>query len=311
MMRIGVMLSMPGQDDTLGGLVGLAQRAERAGLAAAWLPQVFAFDALTVLALAGRETQRIGLGTAVVPTYPRHPAVLAQQALTAQVAAGGRLTLGIGLSHQVVIENMYGLDYSKPIPHTREYLTVLSGLLAGEQVSFQGEHYQVNARLSVPGAARPSVVVAALGPDMLRLCGRQADGTITWMGGLQYLRDIAVPMITGAARAAGRPDPRIVAMVPVCVTSDAAAARAQAGRTFANYGRLPSYRATLDRGGAAGPGDVAVAGTADEVREQIRAFADAGVTDFAAAIFAAEGGSIDGTYETLAAMAASGIRHPV
>ena len=112
-MRFGIMLSMPGTDATLDGHVKAGQLAERQGFASAWLPNVFALDALTTLAIVGRETERIELGTAVVPTYPRHPSALAQQALTTQAAARGRLALGIGLSHQVVIENMFGLDYSE------------------------------------------------------------------------------------------------------------------------------------------------------------------------------------------------------
>jgi len=140
----------------------------------------------------------------------------------------------------VVIENMFGLDYSKPIPHTKEYLTILNGLLAQEPVKFTGELYRVAAQLTVPGATKPTVLVAALGPAMLRLAGRLADGTATWMGGLNYLRDVAVPTIAEAASKAGRTAPRIVAGLPVCVTDDAAAARATAAKTFAVYGQLPS-----------------------------------------------------------------------
>lgn len=302
-MRIGTMLSMPGGQPTIDGIVKAAQRAEADGFASAWLPNVFDLDAITTLAIAGRETQRIELGTAVVPTYPRHPTALAQQALTAQLAARGRFALGIGLSHKVVIEDMFGLDYSRPIPHMREYLTVLSGLLAGEQVRFRGELYRVAAQISVPGVQRPPVIVAALGPDMLRLCGRLADGTITWMGGVPFLRDLAVPRITAAAAAAGRPAPRIVAMAPVCVTDDPGAARAAANESFAIYGQLPSYRATLDRGGAASPGDVAIVGNEAAVAAQIREYATAGVTDFVGAAFAAPGGNAQRTAEALAALA--------
>jgi F420-dependent oxidoreductase-like protein len=305
-MRIGVMLSMPGDDVTLDALVRSARRAEEAGLDSAWLPNVFGFDALTVLALAGRETSRIELGTAVVPTYPRHPTSLAQQALTVQAATGGRLALGIGLSHQVVIEGMLGLDYSKPIPHTREYLTVLNGLLSGQRTEFRGELYRVAAQYTVPGATKPPVLVAALGPAMLKLCGRLSDGTITWMGGLPYLRDVAIPAITAAAAAAGRSAPRIVAGVPVLVTSDPDGARQQADRSLVVYGQLPSYRATLDRGGAKGPGDVAVVGDEASVRAQIQAFAEAGVTDFDASIFTASGGSVERTYELLSDIARAG-----
>jgi len=291
-MRIGIMLSMPGGTPTVDGLAQAAQQAEAAGFASAWLPQVFDVDALTALAFAGRATTRIELGTAVVPTYPRHPLTLAQQALTAQSVMGGRLALGIGLSHKIVIENMLGLSYTQPIPHTREYLTVLNGLLAGEAVRFKGEHYQVNAQIAMPGVPKPPVLVAALGPDMLRVTGLLADGTITWMGGLPFLRDVAVPRISEAAAKAGRPTPRVVAMAPVCATNDPEAARANANKLFAMYNTLPSYRAALDRGGAAGPGDVAVVGDEVAIAEQIAAYGAAGVTDFVAAAFPGpEGGT--------------------
>jgi 5,10-methylenetetrahydromethanopterin reductase len=305
-MRIGVMLSMPGTRNTINGLIESAQRAETAGFDSAWLPNVFDFDAIGALTLAGHETERITLGTAIVPSYPRHPTAMAQQALTAQAAARGRFVLGIGLSHRVVIEDMLGLDYSKPIPHMRDYLTILGGLLAGERVVYQGEQYKVAAQLAVPEATRPPVLVAALGPAMLKLTGRLADGTITWMGGVNYLRDVAVPAITAAAQQAGKPRPRVTAMVPLCLTTDQAAARETANKNLAMYGTLPSYRATLDRGGAAGPGDVAVAGTDEEIGTQIRAYADAGVTDLVAAIYDAPGASVQGAYELLAALAKEG-----
>ncbi|MGH2584511.1 MAG: TIGR03564 family F420-dependent LLM class oxidoreductase [Dehalococcoidia bacterium] len=302
-MRIGIGLGLSGGQASFDDLIRDAERAETAGFASAWVSNIFGYDALTVLAFAGRATRRIELGSFVIPTYPRHPVALAQQALTVQSIIEGRLALGIGLSHKIVIEDMFGLDYSKPIAHTREYLTVLNGLLAGERTVFQGEMYRVAAQFAVPGATKPVVLVAALGPAMLRLCGRLADGTATWMGGLAYLRDVAVPTITTAAHRANRPAPRILAGLPICVTDDAAGARAEAERIFATYGRLPSYRATLDRGSYAGPGDVAIVGTEAEVQSQIHALAQAGVTDFNAAIFRAPGGSIERTYEWLSQLA--------
>ena len=283
-MRIGTMLSMPGDPAGTRELIDRAVRAEEAGFDSVWLPQVGTVDALMVLALAGRDTGRIELGTAVVPTYPRHPTVLAAQALTAQDATDNRIALGIGLSHKFMIENILGLDYSRPIPHTREYLTILNGLLTGETVKHNGEEYRVNAQVSVTGALKPPVLVAALGPAMLRLCGRLADGTITWMGGVEYLRDIAVPTMSAAAAEAGRPAPRFVAMVPVLATDDHAAAVGVINDEFRMYGQIPSYRATLDRGGAQTPADVAVIGNAEEIAQGLQTFADIGVTDFIAVI---------------------------
>lgn len=301
-MRVGMMLSMPGDPAGTRELSERAVRAEQAGFASAWLPQVATVDALMALALAGAATSRIELGTAVVPTYPRHPTVLATQALTAQDATGNRLALGIGLSHRMMIEGSLGLDYSRPIPHTREYLTILNGLLSGERVSFAGDLYRVNAQVAVAGAKKPPVLFAALGPDMLRLCGRLADGTITWMGGVDYLRDVAVPTMSAAAAKAGKPAPRFVAMVPVLLTDDVEAGRAAVNTAFQMYGQIPSYRAALDRGGAANPADVAVIGNAQAIAAGMKAFEAVGVTDFVAAI--PKGAATEqATYEVLAGLA--------
>ena len=302
-MRIGIGLARMVATPSVANLLAAAQQAERDGFATAWLSHSFGVDALTLLALAGRETERIELGTSVIPTYPRHPAALAQQALTVQVATGNRLTLGIGLSHRDMIEDALGLDYSKPIPHTREYLTALNGLLSQEPTRFSGDLYRVAAQIEVAGATKPPVLVAALGPAMLRLCGRLAEGTAIWMGGPVYLRDVAIPTITAAAAAAGRPAPRIVAGLPVCVTEDAATARETAIKLFAQYGQWASYRATLDRSGVAGPEDVALIGTEEQVAGWLRELAALGVTDFNAGIFTTPGAPRERTIACMAALA--------
>jgi len=283
-MRIGTMLSMPGDPVGTLGLVERAVAAEEAGFASVWLPQVGTVDALMALALAGSHTSSIELGTAVVPTYPRHPTAMAQQALTVQDATNNRLALGIGLSHKFFIEDSLGLDYSRPIPHTRDYLNILNGLLDGEVVKYDGDEYQVKAQVGVDGARKPPFFVAALGPAMLRLCGRLADGTITWMGGVDFLRDAAIPTMSEAAAKAGRQSPRFVAMVPVLLSDDADAGRDTINETFKMYGQIPSYRATLDRGGAAMPADVAVIGDQQAIESGLRAYAEIGVTDFVAVI---------------------------
>ena len=283
-MRIGTMLSMPGDVVSTDVLTTRAFAAEEAGFASGWLPQVGTVDALTALALAGRDTTSIELGTAVVPTYPRHPVMLAEQALTVQNATDNRLALGVGLSHRFFIENSLGLDYSKPIPHTRDYLSILNALFTDGAVDYRGDEYQVKAQVNVVGARRPPVLVAALGPAMLRLCGRLADGTITWMGGIDYLRDLAIPTMTEAAEGAGRGAPRFVAMVPVLLSDDLDQGRNTVNETFQMYGQIPSYRATLDRGGATMPADVAVIGDAQGIESGVRAYADIGVTDFAVVV---------------------------
>jgi alkanesulfonate monooxygenase SsuD/methylene tetrahydromethanopterin reductase-like flavin-dependent oxidoreductase (luciferase family) len=178
-------------------------------------------------------------------------------------------------------------------------------LLEGKQVSFRGEEYRVNATVQVAGAERPQVLVAALGPQMLKLAGTMADGTVTWMGGPKYLAETAVPAITAAAKEAGRPAPRIAAGFPVAVTNDVAAARATASKAFAIYGTLPSYRAVLDVEGATDASSVAIVGSENEVEAQVRALAKAGVTDFNGAPYAVEGdpSSLKRTFELLAGLA--------
>jgi F420-dependent oxidoreductase-like protein len=285
-MRLGLFGSRI-NDGTVDDVVEEARQAEVDGFATYWASQIFGHDALTALAIVGREVPRIELGTSVVPTYPRHPMVLAQQALTVNAAAGGRFCLGVGLSHQIVIESMMGLSYAKPVRHLREYLTVLGALSRGEAVSFEGEDYRVHATLDVRGAAPFPIVVAALGTQTLKVTAELADGTLTWCTGPATLSGHTIPTITAAAEAAGRPAPRVIAALPVCVTDDASGARERAAKIFSVYGQLPSYRAMLDREGAEGPADIAIVGSAGEVTDRIGALAGIGVTDFAAVEFGA------------------------
>ena len=282
-MRIGTSQDEPAGPEALTRLRDQLQRAADDGFASAWVSNIFGLDALTALAVAGSQVPGIELGTAVVPTYPRHPAVLAQQALTTATALGGRLTLGIGLSHKIVIEDMYGYSFDRPARHMREYLSILLPLLDGEQASFRGETVRAEIGLSTPRPGRVPVLLAALAPQMLRLAGQRTDGTVLWMTGTATVRDYIVPSIRAAAEAAGRPSPRVVCILPVCVTDDPDGARARANRVLAIYGQLPSYRAMLDREGAAQPGDVVLTGDEDAVAAQIAALAEAGVTDFVAA----------------------------
>jgi 5,10-methylenetetrahydromethanopterin reductase len=281
-MRIGVSLQDPTGPSPMTALREELQRAADQGFASAWMSNIFGVDALTALAVAGSAVPGIDVGTAVVPTYPRHPAVLAQQARTVAAAVDGRLVLGIGLSHKIVIEDMYGYDFGKPILHMKEYLAVLVPLLNGEPAAFNGTTVRANIGLTTPSPGRVPVVIAALGAQMLRLAGAQADGTVLWMTGPATVRDHIVPVITEAAASAGRPSPRVVCILPVCVTDDPDNARERAARVFAIYGQLPSYRAMLDREGATGPADVAIVGDEDTVAAQIATLAGAGVTDFVA-----------------------------
>jgi F420-dependent oxidoreductase-like protein len=286
-MRIGIQARVPGgAQNSVDGLVEAGRETLGWNLEF-WLPQVSGFDALTALAVVGREVSGLRVGTAVVPTYPRHPLALALQALTVQAAAGGRLTLGIGLSHQVVIEGAYGLSFATPLRHMREYLEILIPLLHGGQVAFEGQELTARsmAPMQVAGAVPPPVLVAALGPQMLKLAGGRADGTVLWMVGPKTVADHVAPTITAAAEAAGRPAPEIVVGLPVSVTSDPAASRERAASTYGFYDNLPSYRAMLDREGVAGPADVALVGDEEAVARQLDSLVGAGATAFALSVF--------------------------
>ena len=271
---------------TIAEAVEATKHAEADGFASVWFSNIFGLDAMTVCAVAGAATSTIELGTFVVPTFPRHPHAMAQQASSTNDAAAGRFTLGIGLSHQIVIEMMFGLSYERPARHMEEYLSVLMPLLHDGKVQHAGDVYKVSGNLERNGAPHPpSVVVAALGPKMLEITGRLADGTATWTTGVKTLGDHIVPTITAAAEQAGRPAPRIIAGLPVCVTEDPDAARELAAKQFAVYGTLPAYRAMLDREGAATPGDIALVGDEEAVAAQVRQLADAGVTDFGGSLY--------------------------
>ena len=301
-MRIGMSLSEPQGADPIGHLRDQITTAAADGFASGWLANIFGVDALTALAAAGQGVDGFELGTAVVPTYPRHPATMAQQALTVQAALEGRLALGIGLSHQVVIEGMFGYSFDKPARHMREYLEVLVPLLREGTASFSGDTVQANLSLSASRQHPVPVLLAALAPQMLRLAGSVADGTVLWMTGPATIENHIVPSLAAAAESAGRPSPRVVCTLPVCVTADEAAARERAASIFNIYGQLPSYRAMLDREGAATPGDVAIVGDAASVRSQIEHLGEIGVTDFVAASFGS-GDDAAATHEVLQSLA--------
>ncbi|MDQ1479350.1 MAG: hypothetical protein QOI44_211 [Actinomycetota bacterium] len=270
---------------TIDDVVIAAKAAEEDGFSTYAMSQIFGLDTMGVLAVVGREVPRIGLATGVVPTYGRHPLTMAQQALTVQAASGGRFTLGIGLSHQIVIEGMFGLSFDKPLRHMREYLDVLMPLLHDGKADVDGETISTHAAIDAADRMPPPVLVAALGPKMLELAGRVTDGTVTWMTGPATLASHVVPIITTAAERAGRPAPSVVAALPICVTGNEDAARERAAKDFQTYGFLPSYRAMLDREGAAGPADVAIVGDAASVTKELGRMADSGATEFVASIF--------------------------
>jgi 5,10-methylenetetrahydromethanopterin reductase len=282
-LRIGSLIDVGASfPDTVAQL----RRFADAGLDHAFAVQIFGPDALTLLAAAGAEVPGIELGTGVVPVHPRHPMMLAQQALTVQLVTGNRLILGIGLSHQVVVEGMWGISFEKPARFMKEYLAALMPLLHGEAVKVTGERVTTNAfaPLDIRNVTPPPVLVAALGDTMLRLAGRVADGTVTWMTGIGTVESHISPVIRAAADAAGRPAPRIGVALPISVTADIDAARTRVNEEYAIYPSLPSYKAMLDKEGASCPADVALLGDEDAVTTAIEKLAVAGATDFVASI---------------------------
>jgi F420-dependent oxidoreductase-like protein len=244
-------------------------------------------DLLTILAVALHEVDTIEVGSGVVPIQVQHPTSLAQRALTLNAIAGGRFSLGVGMSHKMVTEQMWGISYEKPLRRMREYLDGLLPLLAGQPADAEGETVTTRGSLQIPGAPTPDVYIAALGPQMLRLAGRRTAGTLTWMTGPKTLAEHVSPTLREAAEEAGRPrsDVRVAASLPVAVTDDIDAARARAAQEFAIYGQLPSYRAMLDREGFAGPEDAAIIGDEKTVSDRLDEVAASGVDEFAAVTF--------------------------
>jgi F420-dependent oxidoreductase-like protein len=300
-MRIGMIIGMEGA--TLNDLVRTAQRMEELKFASVWMAQMMSYDAIGALSVIGHATKRIGLGTGVVPTYPRHPTALASQALTAAAASDNRFQLGIGLSHQIVIENMLGFSYAKPASHMREYLQVLGPLLRGETVQHDGDEYHVHGvAISVPGAKRVPLLVAALGPAMLKLTGELADGTVTWMVGPKTMEKHIVPSLSAAARDAGKPAPIVVGGFPVVLTNKPDEARQRIAGQLTIYGQLPSYRAMLDREGVKGPADVALAGDENYLRGAIDRLRNIGVTDLNVAVSAGDAAESERTLQFLASL---------
>lgn len=250
----------------------------RAGYSSVWFSDGIGMDPLTLIGALGQKVPSIELGTAVVRTLPRHPMILAQQALTTNALVGGRLVLGIGPSHRPAVETAWGLSFDKPIGRLRDYLAILLPLLAGETVEFEGAYYTARGDMHIEGGPGISVLVAALGPQMLRLAGRLTEGTITVMAGPRTLASHICPIIREAADRAGRPPPRVVSTLSLCVTDDAGAARARAEQGARRMAAMPSYATLLEREG----GPALLAGSEDELDEAVAGLERAGVTDLLA-----------------------------
>jgi F420-dependent oxidoreductase-like protein len=282
-MRIGLTGGASSVDKT----IDQVEKAEADGFSSVWFPGAAGGDPTVTIALAGRATSRIEIGTSVVQTYASHPVLLASRAVSV-VAAMGRpgFTLGIGPSHRPVIEDVYGLSYAHAGRHTEEYVRVLAPLLRGESVGFEGEEFRVHVegRVAPPPFPIP-LLIAALAPRLLRVAGELADGTILWMANARSIEKHVAPRINAAATRAGKPAPRIVAGLPVAVVDHEAEGRLAAAEIFAGYGVLPNYRRILDVGEAEGPADAAIVGDEASVTTQLSALFDAGATDVWAAPF--------------------------
>lgn len=282
-MRIG----LTGGASSVERMVEQAERAEADGFHALWYASAVGGDPLVAMACAGRTTSSIELGTAVLQTYTCHPLLQANR-VASVVAAMGRpgFTLGIGPSHEPVVRGVYGMSYDHPGRSTEEYVRIVTALLRGETVDFDGEDWtaHVDGRMARVEHRVP-VLVAALAPRLLRVAGEVADGTVLWMAPARAIETHVAPRIRTAASDAGRPAPRIVAGLPVAVHDDEAEARSVAASLFANYGTLPNYRRILDAGGASGPADAVIAGDEASVRAQLHALVDAGATDVWAAVY--------------------------
>jgi F420-dependent oxidoreductase-like protein len=260
-----------------------ARWAEEAGLASVWIPQVpDDFDALTAAAVIGVETSRIEIGTAVVPVQPRHPIALAQQALSVQAVCEGRLALGLGVSHHWIIDEMLGLGYERPVATLAAHLDVLDQALRGPgMVDVENDVFRVHNPMDITDVTPTPVLIAALGPVMLRLAGERTDGTILWLADERAIATHVIPTITAAATAAGRSAPRIVAGVPVCLCRDDEIDRAvaRANRILSEKDVSPNYQRLMEHGDARNVGDILAAGSEASIEKRLRAFADAGATD--------------------------------
>jgi F420-dependent oxidoreductase-like protein len=287
--RIGIMVGPETRryHAKIDQMVGDAKAAEDGGFATAWIPQLPQdFDAMTAVALMGRETSRIELGTAVVPLQSRHPIALGQQALSVQAACDGRFRLGVGPSHHWIIDSMLGLPYEQPAKLVASYLDVFDAMFDGPSpVDVENEHFRIHNPLDVTDLPVP-VFLAALGPVMLRLAGERAAGTVLWMADERAIAEHVVPKITKAAADAGRPAPRVVAGVAVCLCApgEVAGAIERANEALGHAEYSPNYQRLLEQGGSDDVGDMSAIGTEADIERRLQSYCDAGTTDFSARI---------------------------
>ncbi len=281
-MPTGIVLRVnPDADNVVDDVIAQARRAHEAGVRQVWLAQQFDIDAITLSALIGAAVPDLGVGTSVVPINPRHPLLVASAAQTAQAASHGRFSLGLGLGAHHPERQAFGTDWPKPVQRLREHLTVLRAIFDDGDVDFQGEQFSAAPEwpVRVGGGSGIPVYVAAMGPAALQVTGELADGTMPYLAGPRILGEFIVPTINAAAEAAGRAQPRIIAMVPALVSDDATSARELAAERLEFYQTIPSYQKVIAREGLANVAELAAVGPAEQVRAQLQAYRDAGATD--------------------------------
>ncbi|MDF0529742.1 TIGR03564 family F420-dependent LLM class oxidoreductase [Tsukamurella sp. 8F] len=279
---VGTALSFQPGGNAVDDVVAAARVATESGLGTVWLGQRFDYDAISLAGIIGREVPTIGVGTSAVPIFGRQPLLVAAAAQTAQAATHGRFRLGLALGSATFTEKAFGQPFRRPAQRLEEFLTVTREVLTTGTVEFHGTEIDTETPMptALPGAEPvPEILVAALGARALAVSGRLADGILPYLADPAVLRHHILPDLTRAATEAGRPVPRVVALVPAVVTDDRTAGRAAFTQTMAFYDRIPSYRRVIELSGGDSAADLALVGTADEVRDGLRRYLDAGAAE--------------------------------
>jgi alkanesulfonate monooxygenase SsuD/methylene tetrahydromethanopterin reductase-like flavin-dependent oxidoreductase (luciferase family) len=272
-------LSAPGTD--AGDPVDMLVELESLGVPRAWLPHLLGLDPLPVFAAAAGRTSSIRFGTAVIPTWPRHPVFLMQEAFAVQAACRGRLTLGVGVSDVPTISGILGIEWQDPIGHLGEYLAVCGQARSG-QVNFDGDHYRVHAALTDVPAQRLPIVASGLNPRAVEAAARWADGLVTLLAPPSYLSAVVRPRIEARQSLDAF---RLISCVPVAVTGKVEAAAEAAEELYGPFWGYTGYAPMLRAAGAASPRDVAVIGDEEAVAAALASYAAAGVDEVVAAPF--------------------------
>lgn len=298
---LAVNLSAPNVVDDA---IAQARSAFDAGVRQIWLAQRFDVDAIALAGLIGAAVPGLGVGTSVVPINPRHPLLVASAAQTAQAAAHGNFSLGLGLGSHAPEQQGFGTVWPNPVERLREHLEVLRAIFDDGEVNYRGREFTVEPEwpVRIPGGTPVPIYVAAMGPKALRVTGELADGTLPYLAGPRTVGEFIVPTINDAAAAVGRPVPRVTAMVPALVSDDVDAARELAAQQLAFYETIPSYQKVIAREGVSRVAELAAVGSADQVRAQLRTYLDAGATDVALSPLRTEQSDLQALWDVTASL---------